>query len=115
MLVMTARSREWSLRLKDKLLDDKLDFVISFIRERTGTSYSYAEAGGSVVKLPLRGNDKEFCSRLVARAFSSVDVKLVNNPNFCTPDHLKKSPLLQTVADCTVVVSQANGAGTGPA
>jgi hypothetical protein len=48
---------------------------------------------------------KQFCSRLVAQSFAAAGIKLVADPNFCSPADIQASPLLVVVADATVPVT----------
>ncbi|MFD2427611.1 YiiX/YebB-like N1pC/P60 family cysteine hydrolase [Sphingobium scionense] len=95
------------LRLRRPLTDVQLGTVIDFARSEIGTRYSRSEAARSV--LPgLRPRTKQlFCSRLVARAFASAAVHLVPDPDYCTPEHIRRSPLLAELPDMTEPVSQA--------
>ncbi|MEE9374832.1 MAG: hypothetical protein V3V04_00700, partial [Rhizobiaceae bacterium] len=42
---------------------------------------------------------REFCSRLIARAYQSVGVQLVPDYDYCSPEDLRKSPLLIELPD----------------
>lgn len=48
-----------------------------------------------------------FCSRLVARAFDSAGIRLVPDPDYCTPEQIRRSPLLTEVQDMIEMVSPA--------
>lgn len=98
------------LRLKSPLNDCDLNTVCDFVRSCVGTEYSTLEAVGSAPVLrdvlAFIGwrdawGDKQFCSRLVAQAFAKVGIELVSNANFCTPNDLLESPLLEKVPDAT--------------
>lgn len=73
-----------------------------------GVSYSKREA---VAALSPRfgkkggGGGKQFCSRMVARAYASVGINLVKNPDYCTPENLKESEHLTQVANACVCVT----------
>jgi len=85
----------------------KLQKVIEFVRLRTGARYSYIEAATSIFRLPLKGSSLQFCSRLVATAYESVGVKVVNGSHyFCTPENLKSSEFLSLVDGAIMSVSQ---------
>lgn len=85
------------LRLKSPLPDKTLKQVIDYVRAEHGAEYSLKEAIRAVTGPKGAGSQRQFCSRLVARAFSEAGVKLVEDPNFCTPAQLKASPLLAAV------------------
>jgi hypothetical protein len=52
-----------------------------------------------------RATKKQFCSRLVAQAFSAASIQLVADSAFCTPAELQESPYLEVLAEPTVAVS----------
>lgn len=79
--------------------------IISYVRQATGTSYAKVEAVRSVASPSGSGSNKQFCSRLVARAFSSVGILLCDNPDFCTPEDLKDSEFLEEISPAWVSVS----------
>ncbi len=93
------------LRLKESISDEKLDKVISFIRGRVGTTYSPTEAAISITKPNNSGSDKQFCSRLVARAYASIGIYFCDKPDHCTPKDLKNSPLLEIIPNPFITVS----------
>ncbi|GGN37555.1 MULTISPECIES: YiiX/YebB-like N1pC/P60 family cysteine hydrolase [Marinomonas] len=75
--------------------------AIMFARSQIGISYSVQEAVRT--KYPLYKGKKlnrQFCSRLVAQSFEYAGIKLVSNPDYCTPKELQKSPLVNMVAGC---------------
>lgn len=83
------------LRPRTPLSPSQLDSVVNYARALTGTSYTKAEAARSIAPAICgKGGIKQFCSRMVARAYASADIKLVKNPDFCTPNDLKNSELL---------------------
>ncbi|MPY01321.1 YiiX/YebB-like N1pC/P60 family cysteine hydrolase [Salinivibrio sp. VYel4] len=83
------------LRSKVPLLDGVIEKITNYARSVTGTRYSIAEAAVSVVpSLKKNSGKKQFCSRMVARAYSEAGIDLVNNPDFCTPNDIKNSSLL---------------------
>lgn len=51
-------------------------------------------------------NKQQFCSRLVARSYENVGIKLVKNKDYCTPDDLRRSPLLKELNDISEIVSE---------
>lgn len=94
------------LRLKTPISGDKIDRIIKYVRSEAATSYSVLGAATSALSPFWKGGRKQFCSRLIARAYASVGVKLNGNPEFCTPKKLKKSPKLVVVKNPTVHVSK---------
>lgn len=93
------------LRLKKPIPESKVKKVINYIRSETGTPYTLGEAVLAVGKTG-RGSNNQYCSRLVARAYASVGVELVKNPDFCTPADLKRSALLEAQKNPSVKISQ---------
>jgi hypothetical protein len=93
------------LRVKAALSADQIDQICRFVRERIGSEYSTREA----VRAAIGGSDqwtrKQFCSRLVAQAYTSAGIKLVGDPNYCSPADLVKSSLLASVPDAVDQVS----------
>ena len=53
---------------------------------------------------------KQFCSRLVAQAYASAGIKLVDDPNYCAPADLAKSLLLVMVPDAVEDVTAEEAA-----
>lgn len=72
--------------------------VIDYARAEIGARYSILEAAKSLS--PLRGlsSRKQFCSRLVARVFKQAGIELVSDTDYCTPEDLRRSPLLEGLA-----------------
>lgn len=94
-----------ALRPITALTPEALQAVIQYARLATGSPYALIEAARSVVKPRGGGSKKQFCSRLVARAYAKGGLKLVGNPDFCTPQQLKESLLLQLLEPPVVDVS----------
>jgi len=93
------------LRLIKPISDKDMRNVIDHVRQREGTEYSQNEAllawrGGS-----KKLSKKQFCSRLIAQAYASVGVNLVETPNYCTPQDLKASKLLKSLPHSTRLCS----------
>lgn len=84
---------------------EALDAMIQYARLVTGTPYALREAVRSAGKPKGTGSEKQFCSRLVARAYAAAGIQLVDNPDFCTPEDLKTSPLLQHLPNPAIQVS----------
>lgn len=95
------------LRLREPLSDVRLAAVIDFARSEIGTRYSKVEAARSVLGGPKPRRRQLFCSRLVARAYAYAGVTLVADPDYCTPEALRQSPLLIELSDMTEIVSEA--------
>jgi hypothetical protein len=95
----------YALRPKTALDTEQLTKVIAYARAETGTQYSVSEAVRALKAPRSEGSTKQFCSRLVARAYAAAGIKLVENPDFCTPQQLKESPFLSHLPSPAVSVS----------
>ena len=88
------------LRLKSSLSQNDIQTIISFLQSNISISYSLKEA---VLTRIYENTDilakegEQFCSRLVAQAFRKIGVSLVKNPDYCTPESLNSSELLEVV------------------
>lgn len=92
-------------RLKVGLSPDQAEQICQFVRQRIGSEYSTREAVRTAVGGSNQWTRKQFCSRLVAQAYASAGIKLVGDPNYCTPAELAKSSVLVTVSDAVESVS----------
>lgn len=97
----------FAFRLLDPLPPAQMARVIDFARAEIGTRYSKAEAARSVFGVTKPRGNRQFCSRLVARAYGSVGILLVPDQDYCTPEDLRRSPLLIELGDVTQPVSAA--------
>lgn len=94
------------LRAKEALSPSALAKIVEYARSSTGTSYSKAEAAAVVTGNGLKmGSAKQFCSRMVARAYDSAGITLVNNVDFCSPEDLKNSDALIKIEPSWLIVS----------
>ena len=78
--------------------------------QKIGTRYSSREAIRAALGGELPSTGEQFCSRLVAQAFASAGVMLVEDPDYCSPEEFKASPLLVEVPDATVSVTASEAA-----
>ncbi|NMZ61657.1 hypothetical protein [Pseudomonas nitroreducens] len=73
-----------------------------FALNLSGSIYSIPEA---IRAASLHGTDQrarsnaQFCSRLVAQAYSSVGLELVSNPDYCHPGQFENNPHLHLVGN----------------
>jgi Permuted papain-like amidase enzyme, YaeF/YiiX, C92 family len=95
------------LRLREPLAEVRLNAALDFARAAVGTRYSKMEGARSILAGPKPRTKQMFCSRLVAQAYAAASVQLVHDPDYCTPDELRLSPLLRELADMTEEVSTA--------
>jgi hypothetical protein len=94
------------LRLQATISTTQLASVLSFVRSHIGTQYSVREAIRTVLGSQREWSKKQFCSRLVAQAFSSAGIELVRDPHYCSPADLQRSPLLKAVPPPTVEITE---------
>lgn len=95
------------LRLQVPPSDLQLGTIIDFARAEIGTRYSKSEAARSVLTGPKPRTRQLFCSRLVARAFAGAGIHLVPDADYCTPEQIRRSPLLAELPDIIETVSPA--------
>lgn len=96
----------WAFRLAQSPSAAQLAQIIDFARSEIGTRYSVPEAIRSVLHGPKPRSKRQFCSRLVARSYESAGIKLVKDPDYCTPDDLRLCPLLKELKDIFETVSE---------
>lgn len=94
------------LRLRSGISATELSAVITYMRGHIGTQYSTGEALLAGLGGASQWSTRQFCSRLVAQAYGCAGIRLVADPNFCSPADLKASPLLVAVPDATEPVSE---------
>lgn len=66
----------------------------NFARDRVGTLYSVPEAAAAALLRKSRItalSSNQFCSRLVAQAYRAGGLDLVERPDFCVPEDIKRS------------------------
>jgi permuted papain-like amidase YaeF/Yiix C92 family enzyme len=97
-------------RLKAGLSPEQAQSVCQFVRQRVGSEYSIKEALRTAVGGSDQWSRKQFCSRLVAQAYAAADIKLVHNPNYCSPADLAKSSLLVSVEGAIETVTEEEAA-----
>ncbi|MBE5136827.1 hypothetical protein HJ040_22290 [Vibrio parahaemolyticus] len=100
-ILLSSKDSFKVLRLKDPTLHPKLESICDNARAKVGSLYSTTEAGKAVLpNTPQGKNRKQFCSRLVAQSYSESGIELVNNADYCTPEDISNSALLEVVNDC---------------
>lgn len=95
----------FGFRLRDELPPVAMARVVDVARSEIGARYSKTEAARSVLGGPKPRNGRQFCSRLVARAYASVGIELVPDQDYCTPEDLRLSPLLVEIDNLAVAVT----------
>ena len=94
------------LRLRQPPDQLALHTIVEFARSEIGTRYSKIEAARTVTGGPKPRSKQMFCSRLVARTYAAAGIQLVHDPDYCSPDELRLSPLLVEVPEMLEVVSE---------
>lgn len=84
-------------RLKESISDEKVNIIINFVRSLIGSPYSTIEAMLSKIYTGNLKSKKLFCSRLIAQAFSQVNINLVDAPDYCSPENIRQSNYLEIV------------------
>lgn len=72
-------------RLRQPISHVRLNAIIDLARSEIGTQYFKAEAIRTVLGGSKPRSRRQFCSRLVARAFAARGVQLVGDPDYCSP------------------------------
>ncbi|MFC4237717.1 hypothetical protein ACFOY8_21115 [Thalassospira xianhensis] len=89
------------LRPRTPLSNAQKISILTYARAQTGTSYATFQAAAVTRLNPLKPSTtkskKQFCSRLVAQAYAKAGINLIENPDYCSPDDLKTSSLLEFV------------------
>lgn len=93
-------------RLKEELSQEVMGKIIDLARAEIGARYSVLEAIRSVVPTKKPRSKRQFCSRLVARVFRGAGIDLVPDADYCTPEELRRSPLLYEIPAETELVSE---------
>ncbi|MBR0910629.1 YiiX/YebB-like N1pC/P60 family cysteine hydrolase [Bradyrhizobium japonicum] len=99
-------SAVYVLRSKLPLGEETIRKITDFARAATGTEYSKSEAVAVLAKRMRRaGSRKQFCSRLAAQAYAAGGVSLVPEPDYCSPEDLRRSERLMEVEDVLLPAS----------
>ena len=86
------------LRLKKDLNKEQQIEIEKFLRSQIGSLYSFKDALKVAIKnKDKKAENKQFCSRLVAQAYSHIDIKLVDDIDFCSPADIENSKFLEVV------------------
>src|SRR4051812_49296999 len=90
------------LRLNRPLTADEFNIIETFARLRIGTEFSGAEARVSISprRMTVTPNlNRQFCTRFVSQSYAAAGIQLVDNTDYCTPEEVRTSPQLSTVAN----------------
>jgi len=92
-------------RLKAPVNRDLLSKITDYARAEIGARYSVSEAMRSVSKTRRPRSRRQFCSRLVARAYKQAGIDLVPDADYCSPEDLRRSVLLREIPVATETVT----------
>lgn len=92
------------VRIKDQV---EIKNVINYARLQVGTSYSKISAANAYTKIFSKLDaKKQFCSRLVAKAYEFAGIELVSNSDACLPQEIADSKFVYEVKDCVYKASE---------
>lgn len=92
------------VRIKDQVA---INEAINYARLQVGTSYSKYSAVNAYTKVFSKLDAKrQFCSRLVAKAFESVNIQLVLNSDACLPQEIANSKFVHEIKNCVYKASE---------
>jgi uncharacterized protein YycO len=94
----------YAYRPIEPLTEEQVNQVIAYVRSEIGSPYALNEAMRSPYVKGESGSVNQFCSRLVARAYARVGLKLADNPEFATPADLQRSSKLQQIKNVVLTV-----------
>lgn len=92
-------------RLKRAVAPETIAKIVDFARAEIGARYSVREAMRSVAAVKRPRSRRQFCSRLVARVYQRAGIDLVPDADYCSPEDLRRSPLLTEIPVETEIVS----------
>lgn len=82
-------------RLKNPPDRKIIEQVVDYARAEIGARYSSGEALRSVIAVRKPRSKRQFCSRLVARVYKKAGIELVPDADYCSPEDLRLSSLLE--------------------
>ena len=86
------------VRVDDPIVIEK---AITYARLQVGTSYSKVSAANAFAKVFTKLDAKrQFCSRLVAKAFETAGITLVENSDACLPQEIADSMFVREIKGC---------------
>ena len=107
--IFTFKNDVKVLRLKNSIDKQKYKDICTFARSLVGSIFSKRE----IIEALKTNNPtkkaktkKQFCSRLVAQAYNSVGINIVDNPDYCSPQNIYESASLQEVNNTVRIAFQ---------
>jgi len=106
--IMVENSKDFKvLRLETGLSEDKKKHIEEFLRLQIGSLYSVKDALMVVTNKNSESTNKhQFCSRLVAQAYSSIGYKIVDSVDFCSPGDIERSSYLVEITNMVREVNE---------
>ena len=105
-MVFQDDEKVFHYRLKEPLDREIIQTVIKYIRSEVPVRYSRFEAINAIVNIFKFRSRRQFCSRLIARAYEQAGIKLVEDADYCTPEVLRRSSMLQKLTIAFETVSK---------
>jgi hypothetical protein len=95
------------LRLKEN--KTPIAGAIVFARQKIGTEYSTSEARLARLEKEAKAkeNNRQFCTRFVAQSYENAGIKIVENPDYCSPQEILESKSLIKIDNVVTVASKA--------
>lgn len=94
-----------------RLNENKISIAgaIVFARQKIGTEYSTSEAKLARLEKEAKAKEsnRQFCTRFVAQAYENAGIKIVDNPDYCSPQEILESKHLHKIEN---IVSEASKA-----
>lgn len=87
--------KAFHFRLKNPPDRKVIEQIVDYARAEIGARYSTREAMRSVIAVRRPRSRRQFCSRLVARVYKLAGIELVQDTDYCSPEDLRLSPLLE--------------------
>lgn len=87
--------KAFHFRLKNPPDRKVMEQIVDYARAEIGARYSTSEAIRSVIAVRRPRSRRQFCSRLVARVYKLAGIELVPDADYCSPEDLRLSPLLE--------------------
>jgi len=101
-ILVESKSDLKVLRLRSKDTTT-INNIVDNARQLVGSLYSKSEAIKSQIKKNTEARSKtsaQYCSKLVANAYDIAGVSIVKNPDYCSPEDINNSELLDEIKDC---------------
>lgn len=95
----------YAYRLKEEIPQDRMQNIINYVRGENGAPYTLSGALSAVILPNVKGNGKQYCSRLISRAYAMEGIMFTKNADACTPAQIQKSSLVHLIENATLPVT----------